>query len=122
MNTIPLLDPAGQVWDAFICPTELAGLKDKIRQSQCPMLAMDAAIPLNLSDRFMDVLNILTGSICVIFQLEATQQRYWLLSRLAKCEVVMRWEMGNHHEVVKFLLEGSYMELDELETIGPLLS
>ena len=65
MNTIPLIDPAGDVWDSFICPAELAALKDIVKQSCGPMLAMDAAIPLDLSDRFIGVLNILTGTIYV---------------------------------------------------------
>ena len=68
-------------------------------------------------------MSVLTGSGggVFFFQLEAMQHRYGLLSRLAKQEVVVRWGMGNCQEVVRFLLEGSYMELDELETIGPLL-
>ena len=61
-DMIPVVDYGEHVWPAIICQNELRSLKQVIADSRRPMLGMDAAIPVDLSDRFQAILGIVTGT------------------------------------------------------------
>ena len=71
--------------------------------------------------QWLSVLSNGRGGEVFLFKIETVRSTYLSLSPLAKREVVVRWELGNHQEVVNFLINQGYMEIDEMETIGPLL-
>ena len=60
------------------------------------------------------------GGEVFVFKLETIRTAYLALRPLAKRELVVRWEMGNQQQVVNFLIDQGFMEVDEMETIGPL--
>ena len=61
-DMIPVVDYGEHVWPAIICQNELRSLKQVIADSRRPILGMDAAIPVDLSDRFQAILGIVTGT------------------------------------------------------------
>ena len=61
-DMVPVVDYGEHVWPAIFGQDELVSLKQVIADSRRPMLGMDAAIPVDLSDRFMTILEIVTGT------------------------------------------------------------
>ena len=61
-DMIPVVDYGEHVWPAIIGQNELISLKQVIADSRPLMLGMDAAIPVDLSDRFQAILGIVTGT------------------------------------------------------------
>ena len=57
---IPVVDYADHVWPAIIYRNEMEALKQVIPDGRLPMLGIDAAIPVYLSDRFQAILEIVT--------------------------------------------------------------
>ena len=69
-----------------------------------------------------ELISLSRGGNIYLYQVGAVQRGYSSLTSLAKRKVVLDWEAGDYRNVISFLLEvGGYMEIDEEETIGPML-